>query len=102
MRPCESPCLFPNIPSSCLSPLPLKARKTTLASASKRNVLPDELERFYEQDLLVFGIIPEKLAEELDLVVYRDETDTVIQSKNFKCGVPLFVIIYNIFEKCSS
>ena len=69
LQPSEPPCLFPNIPSSCLSPPPPKARKTTLASASKRNVLPDELERFYEQDLLVIEIIPEKLAEELHLVV---------------------------------
>ena len=74
LRPSEPPCLFPNIPSSCLSPPPPKARKTTLASASKRNVLPDELERFDEQDLLVIEIILEKLAEELvDLVWYRDE-----------------------------
>ena len=52
LRPSAPPCLFPNIPSSCLSPPQPKARKTTLASASKRNVLPDELEHFYEQDLL--------------------------------------------------
>ena len=74
LRPSEPPCLFPSIPFSCLSPPPPKARKTTLASASKRNVLPDELERFYVQDLLIIEIIPEKLAEELDLVVYEKRT----------------------------
>ena len=70
LRPSEPLSLFSNIPSSCLSPLPPKARKTTLASDSKRNMLPDELECFYEQDLLVIETIPETLAEELELVVY--------------------------------
>ena len=35
-----------NMPTSCLSLLPPKARKTKLASCSSRNVIPDEFEQF--------------------------------------------------------
>ena len=53
-RPTETPSIFDDIPASCLSSPPPKPRKTTFASCSSRNIIPDELERFTEADKLVF------------------------------------------------
>jgi hypothetical protein len=92
LRPTKPPSIFENVPPSCLSSPPAKCRKTAHASASKRNILPDEFSSFQEQDLLLIDQISSKLSADTDLIVYKDNLNTTIQSKVLNCAVPNFII----------
>ena len=75
-----------------ISSPPPKPRKTTFASCSSRNIIPDELERFREADKLVVRDIIDKIKYEEDVVVFKQGPELVIQSKDYYSGRPNFVI----------
>lgn len=91
-RPADPPSVFKNIPISCLSSPPLKARKIEKTSAASRSVQPDQLSEFQQLDKLVLGEIPTKLSSDDSLVVFKLPAAFVIQSLKFHEGVPEFVI----------
>ena len=57
LRPTEPPTIFPEIPSSCLVPPPLKARKAQKALPFIYNIQADQLSNLSELDQLNFEII---------------------------------------------
>ena len=82
-RPAEPPSIFLNIPITCFASPPSKICKTERASATTRNVLPDELAEFKRLDMLTFEEIPKKMFHEKSLIVYKNNSNLIIQSVEF-------------------
>ena len=104
-RPIDPPSIFENIPRSCLTSPPPKARKTSSSSASVRNIKEDEILQFEKMDQLVFEDIPSKMAEDMSVVTYKVNKNYHIQARQFHEGVPEFCVViqekglaFNVFH----
>ena len=91
-RPLNSPSIIKNIPPSCLPTPPNNLRKT-MAASGFRNILPDELNVFLKDDILVFDDIQSMFINSNNCIVFQlNEKSLHIQSKIFKLGVSLFLL----------
>ena len=91
-RPEGPPSVFDNIPKSCLSSPPPKVRATEKTFAIARNTQPDELAEFQHADKFVLEEIPSKMSDDNSVIVYKDDSKFVIQSKKFCEGIPEYYI----------
>ena len=72
--PCEPPSVFLDIPKSCI-PVPLPKPRQTFASNSRRNMFPDELEHFLEQDKLTISKIKDIVSKMTNLFLCENAVD---------------------------
>ncbi|XP_065652408.1 uncharacterized protein LOC136079802 [Hydra vulgaris] len=92
-RPLNPPSVFKNIPPSCLATPASKVRKT-VTSSGFRSILLDELNDFLKEDELIFDDIQSLLSDNNDVIVFKlNKKSLHIQSKMYKLGVPLFILV---------
>ncbi|XP_065647966.1 uncharacterized protein LOC136077640 [Hydra vulgaris] len=92
-RPLNPPSVFKNIPPSCLATPASKVRKIVTLS-SFRSILPDELNDFLKEDELIFDDIQSLLSDNNNVIVFQlNKKSLHIQSKMYKLGVPLFILV---------
>ena len=96
-RPVDPPSVFPDIPRSIVPQPPPLPRTTTRTSCHERNRQDDELDTFYQLDVLTFEGMKDELIHNsrqflIPFHTLKYDDCLCLQSTSFSDGIPVFLL----------